>query len=412
MNEYNGAQRASMLPIELDSHIPTAVAVSGGVDSVCLLHALHQQLQSQHPLIHLWAFHIHHGLQTQADQWLAQVQTLCAQWDILFAAKHLDASTYQSAQSVEAWAREARYQALAELAQQHGVRQIVLAHHQDDQIETYLLQKKRGAGARGLSAMPAKIERNGVVWLRPWLQVSRAQIEQYASAQQLHYVDDPSNQNTRFSRNEIRAQLRAQPLSAEQRNAIMHTIAQAQAQNQADSAWAQNVLQQHAVAHRAEIGECARLRGIDLQRFDASQQAVLLREWMAQMGWRMPSRSALSELQQQLSKNTLDHQMCWRHADGWGITRLKQDWIAARLLPAGQWWLTEALRESVAQEGLEIRARSGGERFRLAPNRPRVDLKQAYQQHGIAPMLRAQLPLLYRGQTLVYVVGVGNVIDV
>ena len=361
----------------IDLQIPTAVAVSGGVDSMCLLNVLSDQARAQGQT--LYAFHVHHGLQTQADEWLGVVRDYCAKLNVLFDTQRLDAHTRQPAQSIEEWARHGRYHALADMARAHGIEQIVLAHHQDDQIETYLLQTQRGAGARGQAAMPVSIERDGVCWLRPWLAVTRAQIEQYAHAQQV------------------------------QRHEILNSIADAQAQLRRQQNWASEILRAHQVPHRAEIGECGRLRGIRLSDYTTEQQNILLREWLAQMGWRMPSRAALTELLKQLHAPSVDANMCWRCADGGAVTQLKNDWIAARILPTGQWFITPQLRERIEREQLSIKARAGGERFRLAPNRPSISLKHAYQMCGVAPMLRAQLPLLYRGERLVHVVGVGDV---
>ena len=133
----------------IDLRISTAVAVSGGVDSMTLLHILASQASDAQQA--LWVFHIHHDLYNEADQWQALVHEAAARLGVSFDTQRLDARTQESAQSVEEWARQGRYRALAELAQKHGVRQIVMAHHEDDQIVTYLLQTERGAGARGQS---------------------------------------------------------------------------------------------------------------------------------------------------------------------------------------------------------------------------------------------------------------------
>ena len=397
-------------PLPIDVHIATAVAVSGGVDSMVLLTLLAEQARAR--ALPLYVFHIHHGLQAQADDWVEVVRSYCAKLNVVFDTQRLDAHTRQPAQSIEEWARRERYRALAQMARTHGVQQIVLAHHQDDQIETYLLQTARGAGARGQAAMPASIERDGVRWLRPWLDVTRAQIEQYARAHEIAHIHDPSNDDTRFARNAIRARLKNTPLTDTQRHEILNSIADAQAQLHAQHVWACEIVRAHQVPHRAEWGECGRLRDVHLQRYSAEQQALLVREWLAQMGWRMPSRAALAELLKQLHAPSADANMCWRCADGGAVTQLKNDWIAARMVPTGQWFITSELSERIAREHLSMRARSGGERFRLAPNRPSISLKHAYQMCGIAPMLRAQLPLLYDGERLVHVVGVGDVFPV
>ena len=374
---------------------------------MCLLAVLAEQTRAQGwPL---WAFHIHHGLQSQADDWVGVVRDYCTRLGVVFDVCYLDPNTRKSAQSIEEWARRGRYRALTELAWAHGVNQIALAHHEDDQIETYLLQKQRGAGARGLSAMPKCVVRDGVTWLRPWLGVCRAQIEHYAQAHSIVHINDPSNTDTRFTRNAIRAQLKASPISDEQRYNILNAITQAQSELVREQTWAREVLLAHRCPHREDLGECGRLHAIDLSRYTQAEQNELLREWMAQLGWRMPARSALAELIKQLQGVKLNTNMCWHHSDGGAVTRLKNQWIAAQILPSGQWFITAQLRERIEREHLSIRTRLGGERFRLAPNRPHISLKHAYQTYEVAPMLRRQLPLLYQGENLVHVVGVGDV---
>ena len=393
----------------VDLKVPTAVAVSGGIDSMCLLHAVAQtaRLFGQP----LWAFHIHHDLQADADTWQAHVCEAAQKSGAIFDTRRLDAATREPAQSVEDWARRGRYQTLSELAQKHGVQQIVLAHHQDDQIETYLLQTQRGAGVRGQSAMPERMVRNGIHWLRPWLDVPKHIIIDYSKQHCIYYINDPSNDDERFSRNAIRAQLARQPLSAEQRQTLLDTIHQAQREHAEHSEWAQQELALYRVTHRGDIGECGRLYGINLVSYTLEQAQLLLREWMATMGWRMPSRASLDELLKQLTQPANNRKMCWRHPDGWGITQLKNNWIAAKLLPQGQWFLTPSLQQRIQAERFTVRPRMGGETFRLAINRPHISLKHAYQMYEIAPMLREQLPLLYNDKHLVHVVGVGDVVD-
>ena len=392
---------------QLDWHIPTAIAVSGGMDSMCLLSVLSEHARAQGQT--LYAFHVHHGLQAQADDWVEVVRAYCAKLGVGFDVRRLDPSTRQSAQSIEEWARHRRYYALADMARAHGIEQIVLAHHQDDQIETYLLQTQRGAGVRGQSAMPERVVRNGVTWLRPCLGVRRGQIEAYVQKHHIPHIHDPSNDDIRFSRNAIRAQLKQRPLSTAHRQEILSTIERAQSELGAQKRWASEVLSAHQTVYHADIGECGRLRGVRLSDYAVEQQNILLREWMAQMGWRMPPRTALAELIKQLQGSEHNSKMCWRHPDGGAISKLQGDWIAAHIVPKGQWFITSGVRERMQREQLTIRARTGGERFRLAPNRPTISLKHAYQMAGIAPMLRAQLPLLYRGEQLVHVVGVGDV---
>ncbi|HET6599350.1 MAG TPA: tRNA lysidine(34) synthetase TilS, partial [Burkholderiaceae bacterium] len=145
-----------------------AVAYSGGRDSTALLHAT---LAAAAPLsVHVVALHVHHGLSPNADAWLAHCDAQCARWarrghPLTFAAQRL-ATQPARGESVEAWARSARYAALAEMALAHGATLVLLAQHRRDQAETFLLQALRGAGVAGLAGMPRGVERAGIVWQR------------------------------------------------------------------------------------------------------------------------------------------------------------------------------------------------------------------------------------------------------
>ena len=386
-----------------------AIAVSGGVDSMALLHAA--LTAAREASVNVCVFHVHHGLQNMADDWSAHVRGFCRAHSLTFDERRLDACTHAAPQSIEDWARRGRYGALAEMAAAHGVGEVWLAQHEDDQIETYLLQSARGAGARGLSAMPQVFEKHGVVFRRPWLvAVRRADTEAYATAQALSFCHDPSNDDVRFARNALRATLRAEPLGEAQRTDILSKVTAAQQQHALESTWASEQLSHHRVPHRADIGELSRLADLNLAAYDAEQQALLLRAWLAELGMAMPSRSALTELIKQLSSARADQHMCWRHPDGFGIARFQGCVVAARLLPIGEWFMSGELRDKVAQHGYELRARAGGERVRLSATRPSFSLKDAYQECGIPPMLRPQLPLIYDGERLVHVVGVGDVL--
>lgn len=181
-----------------------AVAASGGRDSTALLHAT---VRAARPLgIAVHALHVHHGLNPQADAWAAQVRTQCRRWGATFHLARLEGAP-APAESVEAWARRGRYAALAAMARAAGCGAVLLAHHRRDQAETVLLQLLRGAGARGLAAMPAAAEREGLLWLRPWRDRPRAQIEAYVAQHRLRWVDDASNDETRFARNRLRLRL-------------------------------------------------------------------------------------------------------------------------------------------------------------------------------------------------------------
>jgi tRNA(Ile)-lysidine synthase len=129
------------------------------------------------------ALHVHHGLQPQADDWWRHCATTCRRWAARGAALHFAATRLDSApargDSVEAWARRERRRALHSMALANGASLLLLAQHRRDQAETVLLQALRGAGSAGLAAMPREVERDGLVWCRPWLDMPRPAIDAY-----------------------------------------------------------------------------------------------------------------------------------------------------------------------------------------------------------------------------------------
>ena len=193
------------------SHLPSlhfVVAYSAGIDSHVLLHALWKLQQVKKTPFTLSAIYIHHGLSENADLWQQHCADVCAGLNVEFASAKvtLDLS---NGKGIEAQARDARYAKLVEMAPTDSI--VMLAQHQDDQLETVLLQLKRGAGPKGLSGMdtyftsakPGASQQN-VHFFRPLLDISQQQIQHYAKEQSLVWQEDESNQNTDFERNFIR----------------------------------------------------------------------------------------------------------------------------------------------------------------------------------------------------------------
>jgi tRNA(Ile)-lysidine synthase len=185
--------------------LPLAVALSGGADSTALLHACVQRWPGQ-----VRAVHIHHGLQKAADAFESHCQALCKAVSVPLVVVRVQAQ-HAPGQSPEDAARIARYTALTQAATSHplliGVHNLALAQHADDQSETLLLALSRGAGLPGLASMPACWSRGGLQWHRPLLRVAGQDLRQWLVEQGLGWVEDPSNQDPRYTRNRIRTQI-------------------------------------------------------------------------------------------------------------------------------------------------------------------------------------------------------------
>jgi tRNA(Ile)-lysidine synthase len=195
------------------------VAYSGGLDSTVLLDVA--DMVCKEAKVPLSAFHINHGISSHAQQWQAHCKRECDRRGIPFFTQSISL-TKSPQQSLEAQARDARYKILDKHASESTV--VLLAQHQDDQAETLLLQLKRGAGLKGLSAMPAfTTKSNGKCYLRPFLGLSRADLLSHAQQYNLIWIEDESNQDNNYDRNFLRNKII--PQLANRWPAINKTIA-------------------------------------------------------------------------------------------------------------------------------------------------------------------------------------------
>ncbi|WNC73714.1 tRNA lysidine(34) synthetase TilS [Thalassotalea psychrophila] len=179
---------------------PVVLAYSGGVDSQVLLHCLTQIKEFLIAPVH--AVHVNHGLSENATAWQEFTKQQAEQLGVPYVAVEVVINK-QNQQSLEALARDVRYQAITDNSAINSI--VLTAHHQDDQLETLLLALKRGSGIQGLSAMQdvRSFSGNRVI-ARPFLSISRKQIEQYADAFNLKWIEDESNINQEFDRNFLR----------------------------------------------------------------------------------------------------------------------------------------------------------------------------------------------------------------
>lgn len=253
--------------------LPFAVALSGGADSTALLLACAAQWPTQ-----VKAIHIHHGIQAAADHFAQHCQQLCDQLQVPLVIERIDAR-HAPGESPEEAARKGRYQAMADVLKQHWggtLREVALAQHADDQVETLLLALSRGAGLPGLSAMPERTERHGLVLHRPWLQAPGADVRAWLQSTGVAWVEDPTNLDQQFTRNLIRHQLL--PVLQKAFPAFRQTFAR----SARHSAQAQQLLVTLAQLDLELVGEPPVLKR--LQQLSAARQINLLRLWLSNRG--------------------------------------------------------------------------------------------------------------------------------
>jgi tRNA(Ile)-lysidine synthase len=272
--------------------LPFAVAISGGADSTALLLACARRWPGQ-----VRAIHIHHGLQAAADGFESHCRALCLTLGVPLAVRRVQAG-HAPGQSPEDAARQARYAALAEAVQSEWpeVRDVALAQHADDQIETLLIALSRGAGLPGLASMPAQWQRLGLHWHRPFLAVPGAAMREWLQSQGQSWVEDPSNADENFTRNRIRT--RVLPVLAQALPAFRETFAR----SAAHAAQAQELLNEVAAQDLALVGAPPRIKV--LQQLSRARQALVLRQWLRQHHATTPSTAQLHELLDQVAACT------------------------------------------------------------------------------------------------------------
>ena len=268
------------------------IAYSGGVDSQVLLHALANLKHAKKFSNLITVCHVNHGLSENASRWQNFAEQACFKLNLPFVAHQVNVQP-KVQQSLEALAREARYQALQSVYNEQSL--IVTGHHRDDQAETFLLALKRGSGLKGLSAMSAETLQGKDIFIRPLLNVSRAEIVNYAKQQQLDWVEDESNCDTQFDRNFIRQEI--MPLLCERWPSITQTI------NRSSSHCAEGQLLLNELAEQdlanCQLSEQA-LNVSELSKLSIARFNNLIRYFLAQHHYLMPSTKQLEQVYQQL----------------------------------------------------------------------------------------------------------------
>ena len=310
LNPDGAAGRAvawvQQLRLEMRQSVPRiCVAFSGGLDSTVLLHQL-AQARELLP-ISLSAIHVHHGLSSNATAWARHCRQVCAGLDVPLRVRRVEVNRAPRT-SLEEEARRARYAAFA--AAKTDV--IGVAHNADDQAETILLQLLRGAGPKGLAAMPPlkALSTNGLsrifLW-RPLLECTRAELAAYAHQHNLTAIDDESNADERFRRNYLRH--RVMPLLAAGFPAATATLARA-ARHQAE---ASDLLDALADADLALAERAGGLHAETLKQLGDARCKNALRRWLDRAGLRQPSEARLNALKKALRDSSNDTRLAWDH---------------------------------------------------------------------------------------------------
>ena len=428
-----------MTPEQLLQHLTSSlpatgclwVGFSGGLDSSVLLHALSRTALKPR----LKALHVHHGLSANADAWLAHCHDVCEQLDVELVAERVTLD--HSGDGIEEAARRARYQAFARHLQHGDV--LLLAHHADDQIETFFQRLLRGSGLQGLTAMAAEREwLAGVRLMRPLLPFSRTSLEAVAQQWQLSWVDDESNFDERLERNWWRQTLLPQVFARfpHKKPVVLRSLQQLQQ----DQAMLQRLLLPYAQACLTTVNwpltETQALNTAAVQALDDDMRPYVIRHWLACAGVLQPSAQWLATLMNEVLSAAPDRQpqlvlgnlalrrfrnlLCLTHTAQaepdcrWdGCTSLHWAGGQLQLQPAAEGLMEQGLMKQGLKPGAyRVTAAENVRGLTLTmKERPAKGLKALFQEAGVPVWLREVWPAIVAdeatGLQLVALPGIG-----
>ena len=378
------ASAAALAPLRLRGK-GIAVGLSGGIDSVVLLHVL-RELAPRFGY-KLSAVHVNHGLSPNAGDWARFCRGFCK--DLGVPCKVVRVNVARKKHGLEAAAREARRAAIVKLR----VDAVAFGHQLDDQAETVLFNLLRGTGLEGARGMPGAGRLGGKLLLRPLLGLPRGAIRAYAREHRLPWIEDESNADEALTRNFIRR--RVGPLLESRFPHWRENLARAARHFAGAELDARRLLRAYLkgkglrAPSEAKLVEMLKQLGASGARTAVAHDGLILRTYRGNafltkkqikadfqpQAWRGESRLALPALGGELR---------FRRARGRGIDR-----------------------RHLKDKSLQVRLRSGGERLKPDAHRPRRTLKNLFQEAGVPPWQRDRLPLLYCGDALVWVAGLG-----
>jgi tRNA(Ile)-lysidine synthase len=385
------------------------IAFSGGLDSTVLLHLLAELGRREH-LPPLYAIHVHHGLQAVADAWPLHCQRICEGLDVPLQVIGVQV---KAEASLEQAARDARYAAFTQCMATGDV--LLTGQHRDDQAETLLLRLLRGAGVRGMAAMPVDRVLGKGRLLRPLLGIPRKELQAYACEHQLLWIEDPSNADSGLDRNYLRHQV-LPALNARWPQAQATMARAAEHLNEAQQLLAEMAEDDLSRAQTLPAQSWLNLPSLSLEaltRLSEPRQRNALRHWLGPLT-RLPDSNHWAGWRDLRDAGPGANPL-WRMADGelhraqGRIWWLSGSWLqtpeAGLRWPAASDTLVLPGNGTLRFQGplpggtLRVGYRQGGEVLRL-PGRGHRDLKRLLNEHDVPVFVRGRLPLLFRDDVL------------
>ena len=395
------------------------IAYSGGMDSHVLLHCMHQ-IRCKNSQIKLRAIHIHHGLSPNADSWVTHCQSICADLNIELIVKSIDINSKpdRHKHSLEALAREARYQEFAQILA--ADEDLLTAHHADDQAETVLLQLFRGCGPKGLSAMPEHKTLGLGDLLRPFLDFNRSVLHTYAQQNALHWIYDESNEIISYDRNFVRHKL--MPIITARWPKITATLARSASHCACTCDLLDNLAQQdYLLTQGSKINTLSVCKILTLSQ---PRQNNLIRYWLQKLNLSIPSSIKLQHIITNVLHARADAKplVHWHNTE---IRRYRDDLYAMRplantippnyaipwdgendlKLPNNLGVLSVKVLKNIVvdNKNITVRFRGKGDRYKVQGRIGTHSLKKLLQEKGIPPWERNYVPLIFQNDKLIYI---------
>ena len=397
-----------------NSNLEILMGFSGGLDSSVLIHLLSQMRAKLN--FKLKAIHVHHGLSSSADDWLNFCKEKCKLLDIEFHSEKVKINEKTSL-GIEGEARKLRYKAIKET--QKDI--VALGHHQNDQAETLMLQLLRGAGLKGLAAMP-EFDSKRKFW-RPLLNIKKDTLEKYAKDKKIEYIDDESNQDINFDRNFIRKKVL--PLIESRYPSSIETMSRS----------AINISEGHHLNELVALDDSKSVMSddgkylfiTDLKSLPKIRAINLIRWWLSFNNLLMPSRRNIDELYKQILLIKRDTSLNLKISDDASIRAYNNKLFIVSLdinpskfdlkwsgqeelyLPNKTKLQFIKIKEgglSLSKLGvktLRVRSRTGGEKLKPFSDQPSRSLKYLFQTADIPIWERGQIPLIFAKNQLVAV---------
>ena len=377
-------------PFLLDKNI--VIALSGGIDSVVLLHFLNSHYPGN-----IRAIHINHNLSEHSEDWSLFCKELCQKQDIEFKSIDININT---SSNIEENARKKRYLSLKSELSKNEV--LCTAHHQEDQSETFLLQLFRGSGVAGLASMPKMKNFADSFLYRPLLNVSKQLIIEYASKYNLDWVEDDSNNNINFKRNLLRLQLIPQLESSF--DGLIKNISRS-AYHQSEALKLMHDLAEIDI-EKFNLVINHRIQVLPLTQLPSRRIANVLRYYIACRGFLMPSNKVLTELISVITaKDDAKVILKWHLYE---VRRYDNELYFFDGEPERSNEDCPLFNKLKDQTNFTIRFRQDGQRVRLKGKKHSSSLKKILQSANIPPWERDKLRMYYVNDTLIGMESIGE----